>query len=329
MYSEIISSLSGTRLLKWQRFLEKSHLVPDALVDKTVILWDDDKIAATGSRYNNILKLIAVDESYRGEDLTSRVIGELRRDAFNEGHRGLFLYTKPQNKSIFSSLFFYPIAETGDIVLLEDKKDGIKSFIDSLPHVVASGRVGSIVMNCNPFTLGHQYLIETAASECEHLFVFVLSEDKSEFSAQDRFEMVQLGTRHLANVTVVPTGPYLISSATFPTYFLKDRDTVTEAQSHLDIEVFAKHYAPALGITRRYVGSEPISALTNAYNKELKTYLPQKGIEVIEIQRKSCGGSAISASRVRENISNGEFKTLSDLLPKTSIDFLTAKGYIQ
>lgn len=329
MYSEIISSLFERKLEKWQSFLEKSQLVPDPLVDKTVILWDGDDIAATGSRYNNILKLIAVDESYRGEDLTSTVISELRRDAFNEGYRSLFLYTKPQNESIFASLLFYPVARTENVLLLEDKRNGIDSFIASIPRTNATGRIGAVVMNCNPFTLGHQYLIESAAGECDHLYVFVLSEDKSEFCAADRLEMVRLGTSHLRNVTVAPTGPYLISSATFPTYFLKQRDSINEAQCHLDIEIFAKHYAPALGITRRYVGSEPISALTEAYNKELKARLPQKGVEVIEIERKSCDGEPISASRVREIISKKEFDKLIDLLPQTTIDFLTSKGYIQ
>jgi len=328
MYSEIISTLLGTKFEKWQTFLRKSQLVPDPLVDKTVILWDGDNIAATGSRYDNILKLIAVDESYRGDDLTSTVISELRRDAFNEGYRNLFLYTKPQNNMIFSSLFFYPIAETEKILLLEDKKNGIGDFIASLPRAKTSQNIGSVVMNCNPFTLGHQYLIETAAKECSHLYVFVLSEDKSEFSAEDRIEMVKLGTGHLSNVIVLPTGPYLISSATFPSYFLKDRDRIGEAQSHLDIEIFLKYYAPSLHITRRYVGTEPFSALTDAYNNELKEYLPRKGIEVIEIERKASNGVPISASRVRNLIDNKELDKLASLLPQTTIDFLKLKGFI-
>ncbi len=328
MYTEITSKLSGSKLEKWLSFIAASDLKADSLIEKTVILWDGERIAATGSRYNNILKLIAVDPSYRGEDLTSTVISELRRDAFNDGYRSLFLYTKPQNETIFTSLFFYPIAKTEDLVLLEDKRDGIKQFIGTLPLASVSGKIGSIVMNCNPFTLGHQYLIEVAARECKHLYVFVLSEDKSTFSTEDRIEMVKLGTSHLSNVSVVQTGPYLISSATFPTYFLKDRDNVADVQCRLDIEVFTKNFVPKLGITRRYVGSEPLSALTNTYNEALKKHLPQKGVELIEIERKAVGNEPISASRARRLIADNKLDELMLLLPETTINYLRKKGYI-
>ncbi len=327
MYTEIIQGLSGTRLRKWEAFLSKAGLVPDSLVDKTVILWDGDEIAATGSIYNNILKLIAVDSFYQGEDLTSTVISELRRDAFAQGYRSLFLYTKPQNEPIFSSLFFYPIAKTDNVLLMEDRKDGVARFLESLPRVDVSGKIGAIVMNGNPFTLGHQYLIERAASECNHIYVFVLSEDKSDFSAEDRFEMAKLGTAHLNNVSIMPTGPYLISSATFPTYFLKDRDSATDVQCRLDIEIFTKYFAPHLGITHRYVGSEPLSALTDTYNKALSKFLPARGVEVIEFERIEHNGEPISASKVRQFIKEERFTELSNILPKTTIDFIRQKGY--
>lgn len=325
MYTEIVSSLSGMKLEKWKSFIFDAGLNDDNLIEKTVIVWNNDDIAAVGSRYNNILKLIAVDSAHRGEDLTSTVISELRKDAFNDGYRSLFLYTKPQNESIFSSLFFYPLAKTNEVVLLEDKKDGLSQFVSSLPKSMSVGRIGAIVMNANPFTLGHQYLVETAARKCDHLYIFVLSEDKSEFSSADRFEMVKLGTKHLDNVSVLPTGPYLISSATFPTYFLKDRDNATEAQCKLDVEIFVKYFVPALGITHRYVGSEPLSPLTNAYNRALKDNLPKSGVALREIDRKTSGGEPISASRVRKLLEAKEKDELSLLLPETTINYLTKK----
>ena len=325
MYTEIVSRLSGTKLNKWECFIKKADLTPDSLVEKTVIVWNCDEIAATGSRYNNILKLIAVAPSHQGEDLTSTVISELRRDAFNDGYRSLFLYTKPENEAIFTSLFFYPIAKTEKVLLLEDKKDGIKHFISGLPIANASVKIGAVVMNCNPFTLGHKFLIEQAANDCNHLYVFVLSEDKSTFSFEDRFEMVKLGTAHLPNVTVVETGPYLISSATFPSYFIKNRDSVTDVQCRLDIEVFTNHFAKRLGITHRYVGTEPLSHLTNSYNNALKQYLPPKGVELVEIKRITSKDEPISASRVRKLISNKDFDGLNALLPETTINYLKQK----
>ena len=50
--------------------------------------------------------------------------------------------------------------------------------------------IGALVMNCNPFTLGHQYLVEYAASKVAKLYLFVVEEDKSEFPFADRIELV-------------------------------------------------------------------------------------------------------------------------------------------
>jgi len=222
---------------------------------------------------------------------------------------------------LVSSLFFYAVAQTADVLLMENRRNGVVRFLDTLPPA-ENGVVGAVVMNCNPFTKGHRYLIETAARECDRLLVFVLSEDRSEFSAKDRMEMVKRGTADLPNVTVLPTGPYLISSATFPTYFLKDREAATEVQCLLDIEVFTKYFAPRFGITRRYVGTEPLSPMTNRYNEALKQQLPQKGIVLREIPRLEAGGAPVSASRVRSLLKNGQSQALTDLLPLTTLDYL-------
>ncbi len=328
MYTEVVSQLSCANLKKWERLISEAELTKDPLIERTVLLWDGEELVATGSRYNNVLKLIATAASRRGEDLMSTVISELRRDAFLDGHRTLFLYTKPQNEQIFSSLFFYPVAKTEKVLLTEDKKDGIKHFIDSLPHTNTSGSVGAVVMNCNPFTLGHRHLVELAAGECDFVYVFVLSEDRSEFSAKDRMEMVKLGTSHLSNVCVVPTGPYLISSATFPSYFLKNRENLSDVQCLLDVEVFVKHFVPSFKITHRYVGSEPLSPLTATYNEALKKHLPKRGVVLKEIERVKSAGEPISASKVRQLISEGKADSLSPLLPQSTIDYLKAKGYI-
>lgn len=53
--------------------------------------------------------------------------------------------------------------------------------------------IGSIVMNCNPFTLGHRYLVEEASRQSDLLYIFVVEEDKSDFPFEDRFNMVKAG----------------------------------------------------------------------------------------------------------------------------------------
>ena len=42
-------------------------------------------------------------------------------------------------------------------------------------------KFGAVVMNCNPLTLGHRYLIEQALKQCDYLMIFVVQEDKSFF----------------------------------------------------------------------------------------------------------------------------------------------------
>lgn len=328
MNVELLPRLRGAKLKLWKDLLARAGLEADESIERTALVWDGDTLVATGSRQGSLLKCIAVDGGRQGEGLTAAVLTALRQDAFEAGHSHLFLYTKPQNRLMFSGLFFYPIAQTGQVLLMENQSGGVRDFISSLPVAEASGNVGSIVMNCNPFTLGHRYLIETAARECERLYVFVLSEDKSRFCAADRLEMVRRGTADLPSVTVLPTGPYLISSATFPTYFLKEREKAGEIQCMLDIEIFVRYYAPRFNITRRYVGTEPLSPMTNQYNDALKAHLPGRGIELREIPRLEQSGAPVSASAVRALLDAGDPEGVRNLVPITTYDYLQAKGLL-
>jgi len=319
---EILTSLRGRKLTAWEHLLEKTGLVPEEMPEQIVLLWEGDDLAATGSRQGNILKYLAVDPAHQGEGLLATLLTALRQEAFQKGHRHLFLYTKPSNEYLFLDLMFYPVAATDKVLLMEDKPNGVKSFLQTLPVETGGGTVGAAVMNCDPFTLGHRYLVESAARECDHFYVFVLSEDQGHFSAADRLTMVKAGTADLKNVTVLPTGPYLISAATFPTYFLKDRDGAEQVQCLLDIAVFCKYFAPHFGITRRYVGTEPLSPMTNKYNAALKANLPAKGIEVRELPRFEKDGAPVSASAVRKALTKGDWNTLRSLVPPTTFDHL-------
>ena len=319
---ELLSPPRGRKWNIWAAFLANAGLEADDLIEQTALIWDGDELVATGSRSENILKCIAVSPYRQGEGLLSTVLTVLRQEAFRAGHRHLFLYTKPQNAHLFSPLFFYPVAQTEHVLLMEDQKDGVRTFVDGLSPTKRDGNIGAVVMNCDPFTLGHQHLITYAANACDHLYVFVLSEDKGHFRAAARMEMVKRGTAHLPNVTVLPTGPYLISSATFPTYFLKERDQADRIQCMLDIQIFARHFAPAFHISRRYVGSEPLSPLTNRYNQTLEENLPLQGIEVIQIPRLTREDCPISASAVRAALAAGDWDTVQNLVPKTTFDYL-------
>ena len=322
---ECLHTMTERKKAQWETFLHRCGIDSDPGVERTILLWDDGELIAAGSRQHNVLKCIAVDPARQGEGLTGTLMTHLRQDAFDAGFRHLFLYTKPQNQTMFSSLFFYPIAKTADVLLMESSRNGIDRFIDSLEKPRREGTVGSIVMNCNPFTRGHRHLIETAAAQCDWLYVFVLSEDRSFFPAADRMELVRQGTKDLPNVTVNPTGQYLISSATFPTYFLKDKAPAADIHCLLDIAVFTRYFVPAFSITRRYVGTEPLSPVTNAYNQALLAGLPPRGIEVREITRRELDGAPISASRVRALLQEGKLAELEPLVPPTTYRYLKSK----
>lgn len=326
---ELTSLLRGTKYSTWKDFLSRAGLEADEQAERTVLIWDEGELIATASRQGNLLKCIAVEDSRQGEGLTATLLTQLRQDAFSQGYSHLFLYTKPKNKFMFSSLFFYPVAQTQQVLLMENKRNGIEDFLQGLPVSADKGTIGAAVMNCNPFTKGHRYLAETAAKECDHLYIFVLSEDKSHFSSADRIQMVKLGTADLPNVTVLPTGPYLISSATFPTYFLKEREHAAAVQCQLDIEIFCKYFAPRFGITRRYVGTEPLSPMTNQYNDALRKCLPEKGIELFEIPRLEQAGTPVSASAVRTLLQQGDHSTLRTLIPDTTFDYLQVNSLLQ
>ena len=173
--------------------------------------------------------------------------------------------------------------------------------------------------------MGHQYLIETAAKECSQLIVFVVAEDKSLFPTEVRYKLVKAGTKHLENVIVLKGGDYIISPATFPRYFMKDFDDISVRQARLDVTIFGEHIAPALGISRRYVGEEPFDLVTNAYNQAMKEILLPKGIELKIIPRKEAKGKPISASTVRALIREEKMYEVMDLVPPTTYSFLISK----
>ena len=188
------------------------------------------------------------------------------------------------------------------------------------PLTTTTPRRGVVVMNCNPFTLGHRYLIEQAAKQVERLFVMVVREDCSLFAYAERKAMVEQGVAHLKNVTVIDGSEYAISQATFPTYFLKRLDDAADTQMLLDLDLFRRHIAPALGATVRFVGTEPTDQLTRRYNQLMHEVLA----DVRETARLEKKGNAVSASRVRKAMEQGDMSTIRQLVPPTTLPYIIA-----
>ena len=308
-----------------EEFLAKSDLRLDdmdyyaAVVDR-----ESYKMLAGGGFKDDIIKCIAVDDSLRGTGMSQQLISHLISQMASLGHNNVKVFTKPGNADIFHSMGFKTIGESGKALFLENGLDGISSYVKYLNFLKKSGKNGLIVMNANPFTLGHQYLVEQAAKQVDNLYVIVVKEDKSAFTSSERYSMVKDGCRHFNNVTVCQGSSYSISAATFPSYFIKKLDDAATAQIELDLDVMARHIAPALDVTVRFVGTEPTDELTRQYNKVMKEMLPSRGIDVVEIPRKEQDDVAISGSVVRQLLCKGELPEAAALVPPTTLPYLVA-----
>ena len=183
-------------------------------------------------------------------------------------------------------------------------------------------QIGALVMNCNPFTLGHQYLVEYAAARVNKLYIFVVEEDKSQFPFADRIELVKQGVKHLSNAEVLPSGKFIISQTTFSGYFNKAELQDVQVDSSEDVEIFGREIAPTLGITIRFAGEEPTDNVTRQYNETMKKILPRYGVEFHEIPRKKIGNEPISASKVREALKRSDFDKIRKLVPWTTYKYL-------
>lgn len=311
-------------------FLERHHLHPeDDLTYATVLVDDDDEIVACGASNGRLLKCFAVNEELRGCNALGRLVNNLTTYCMQSGCFNPMVVTRAHNVPLFQNCGFTCVAQTDDVGLLERIPGGARRFAAAFQEASDAGKaIGAIVMNANPFTKGHRYLVEQAASRCDVLHVFVVEEDRSAFPFADRLELVKQGTADLANVRVHAGGPYIISEATFPRYFLKATDDAAVMQTELDAEVFARGIAPALNITKRFVGTEPNCGLTDQYNRSMQKVMPKYGIELVEIPRIESGDAAISASRVRTILTESDdIASLELLLPPTTLAYLkSAQG---
>ena len=325
MYLQTGAPFQGRMLEKLRQFLAQCGLDYDESIFFSAALMEEEQIIACGSLDGATVKCVAVSPAHQGEDLTARIMTALAERAAQDGNTHLMLYTKPQNRYLFQGLGFHPVIHTADCLLMENRRGGIDRFLASLSRPADDRKpVGCIVANCNPFTKGHRYLIETAATECAWVHVFVLSEDKSLFSAEMRMRMVKEGWADLANVLVHPSGPSMVSSATFPDYFLKDKLRADDIRCEMDVRLFGEKIAPALGITRRYAGTEPACAVTAAYNARMQQLLPSYGVDFCQIPRREADGAPISAAQVRSLLAQGQTQTLHTLLPESSIRILSS-----
>ena len=312
---------------KLELFLDNEGIKLDKNLEYTVGIYKADELIATGSFFKNTLRCLAVSSEYQGLGILNKVVSLLLNELYERGFTHIFLYTKCSYLRLFNDLGFFEVARVDDLlVFMENKLNGIQKYsLELAKKSIKADRVSSIVINANPFTLGHQYLIEKAAHENDVVHVFVVSESASVIPFSVRYELVRREAAHLKNIVLHKTGDYIISNATFPSYFIKDEENIVLVHAKLDLEVFKKYIVPALGIKSRYVGDEPYCMVTKKYNEVMKEFLEKEGIECKIVTRLQVSGQAISASKVREYIREDKIEEIKRLVPSATYDYFRSK----
>jgi len=322
---ERINLKDEERVKEVKDFLQTFELQLDDNVDYTIVIRQNEEIKATCSKSRNVFKCFAVSDDLRGEGVSATLMGAVSDKLFEEGIYHSFIFTKVGNVDIFTSLGYKLVHQIENVALLESGIYDIKKYLEDIQkeyNIDGSTKKAALVMNCNPFTLGHRYLIEEAAAQSEEVLVFIVEEDKSSFPFNYRYAMVKEGVSHLHNVRVIKGGEYIISQATFPSYFLRKEDVILKAYTTLDASIFGRYFCKTLNITKRFVGEEPYCKVTRAYNDALKEILPIYGVEVVEVKRKAFMEDIISASKVRKLIKEGKISDIENIVPSSTWEFL-------
>jgi [citrate (pro-3S)-lyase] ligase len=321
MTSPAVPLLTTRETLAARRFIEAQGLTFEETYDNLVGVFEGESVIATGARDGFVLKMLAIDPACQGGALLGLLVTELLRLGRAAGHEVFWVFTRPASAPSFEQLNFRLLVADGPVALLEFG-GGLERYLAAHEALRRPGRNAAVVANANPFTLGHLFLVESAARMADTLYLFIVREDRSVFPFEVRYRVVAESTRHLANVVLLDTSRYAVSAGTFPSYFLKRDDEMARAQMRVDARLFAQRLAPPFGIVRRVVGHEPYCPATASYNRTMKDVLPEHGIELVEIQRAGDATGFISATRVRECFAAGDLAVVRSMVPPPTLAFL-------
>lgn len=304
---EVITSAEKQKIVN---FLAEFDLRYENNIDQTIYIEEDDVVVGTVSVAGYIIKCLAVRADRQSENLAVTLVGDIIKRLHSNNVYYYQVFTKPQYKQVFESFGFQPLIQTDKVCVLEGGDGSISEEIKRIKtrmafnldlDMTADNDVACVVLNGNPFTEGHLFLVEKAAAEHDYCVVFVLEEEGSYFSFKERYALAYLSCKPLKNVMVIPSTKYVVSKGTFPSYFLKTADESTEQYALYDAKIFAEHFMPELGIKARYVGSE-VTDYMSVYNQALKSVL---GDKLQLVPRMKMDGEEVSAKKVRALIEQG------------------------
>ncbi len=325
-FTSVLNTRNKYELLELIDFL-KSHDVIYDYPERTLVIRDNGKIIATASVDGKILKYFFVDENYLGQGILVILYNDLLNYLLENEILDHFVFTSPKNYEIFNGIGLKEVIRTDEVLLLEGGFSNYSDWVEKVrvllnPLVMSRG---AIVANCNPMTLGHKFLMEFASEKVDELIVFIVEEDKSAFTTEERFSIVAKEFENHSKIKVVHGGPYIISSATFPTYFLKELNSLTDVYTKLDATIFSEKIARDLNINIRFVGNEPLDKMTARYNENLKKYITREGLSLEIIERIQDNKDYISASRVRKLLKENNIEEALELCAPSTVEFLTSE----
>lgn len=345
--TRVVSPLEPEDVSFLRAFLARVGLEPEDDIEAAAFVMDLDEAVAVACLAGEVVKCVGVLPAYEGEGAAARAVAAIRAEAEARGRGRLFLYTRPSAVPFFESMGFRSLASSGfdeelpppnysaappeGAALLESDPMAFEAWAAGVARILPGGMAaGAVVLNANPFSLGHRSLVERASRLCGGggLLVLVVAGDRSSFPGAVRERLVRAGTADIPGVFVASGGAYCVSGATFPAYYLRERSRAAELQAALDAELFATRIAPAFGIGTRFVGSEPYCPMTAAYNGALSRILPRRGLSLVELPRAELDGAAISASDVRSAIKVGDLDRACRLVPATTAEWLRSSEAI-
>jgi [citrate (pro-3S)-lyase] ligase len=321
---KFVDCMSKSEMDDVKNLLIQNDLYFDDNVTQTVGIYDQDVMIATGSLDSNVIKMIAVNPIHQGENLTTLILSHLMSILNDKGVQKYFLFTTQKSKAFFLNYNFSLVYENSSVVMLENKFDTIVERLTRLKSSLTlnRGTTAAIVMNCNPVTLGHLYLIEKCSTQNDNVLIFLVEENRSVFPYNIRFELLKKSIKKLKNVHILPSTQYIISTATFPTYFLKETSERSYAYMDLDISIFKQYFIPIFSIDFRYVGSEPLDPATNAYNEAMKRILKDKLVIIERLRNKQ---NVVSASLIRKLAIEKKYDMIKLYTPAPTYKFLKSK----
>lgn len=326
MYEIVVHKIDmkGHAREKVEFFLATFGLSLDDDVEHTIIARIDDRIIGTCSHAGKVIKCFAVSKDYQNVGISERLLTEITNDMFDKGIQDSFIFTRPENKVLFEGFGFKEIHTADNIALLESGSRDIKGYIARMfkNSNLDNNEKAALVVNCNPFTRGHRYLIQKASEENDQVIVFVVEEDLSLFPFSVRIKLIREGLKDLENVTVLPGGEYIISSGTFPTYFLREDEEKDKAYQSLDAGIFGRYIASVFNIRRRYLGTEPYSKTTDEYNKAMIDILPKYGVDIVLVERLEIDTKIVSASTVRQLVREDRWSEIKAMVPDSTYNYL-------